>query len=125
MHCTHGKEGSQMTVHQDSRVWQLAPGELVQLAGARGTHLRVTEGTLWVTLERDLRDVVVLPGGSFTIDRGGLTLVEAQGRAKVCVRGAKLDKIHTGETPRTVRARIAAWFCKAIATRRQRPLPYY
>lgn len=52
-----------------TKLWQLAPGELVQLDGARGTKLRVTRGTLWVTLERDLRDIVLEAGDAFTIDR--------------------------------------------------------
>ena len=33
-----------------TKVWDLAPGELVRLDGARGTTLRVTRGTLWITL---------------------------------------------------------------------------
>src|SRR5436309_1252910 len=74
-----------MIANPETKVWQLAPGELVQLDGARGTTLRVTGGTLWITLERDLRDIVVKPGDAFTIDRGGMTLVEAQTSATVCV----------------------------------------
>ena len=68
-----------------TRIWDLEPGELVQLDGARGTTLRVTRGTLWVTLENDLRDVVLSAGDSFMVDRGGLTIVEAQGETTVCV----------------------------------------
>ncbi len=63
-----------------TKVWELASGELVKLDGARGTTLRVTRGTLWLTLERDMRDIVLTAGDAFTIERGGLTLVEAQGR---------------------------------------------
>ncbi len=55
-----------------TKVWDLAPGELVQLDGARGTTLRVTRGTLWITQERDTRDIVLSAGDAFTIDRGGL-----------------------------------------------------
>ena len=54
------------------------PDELVRLDGARGTTLRVTRGTLWITLENDTRDIVLAAGDSYTIDRGGLTLIEAQ-----------------------------------------------
>src|SRR6185295_7774660 len=70
-----------MACHEYTKVWQLSPGQMVQLDGARGTTLQVTRGTLWVTLERDLRDIVIDAGTSFTIDRGGLTLVEAQDHA--------------------------------------------
>ncbi len=71
-----------------TKVWNLAPGELVRLDGARGTTLRVTRGTLWITLENDTRDIVLTAGDSYTIDRGGLTLIEAQDAATVCVLGA-------------------------------------
>jgi hypothetical protein len=58
---------------------------LLKLDGARGTTLRVTRGTLWLTQEHDTRDFVLTAGDVYTIDRGGLTLVEAQNRASVCV----------------------------------------
>jgi hypothetical protein len=68
-----------------TKVWELAPSELVRLDGARGTTLRVTRGTLWITLENDTRDIVLAAGDSYMIDRGGLTLVEAQSASTVCV----------------------------------------
>ena len=76
-----------------TKIWDLAPGELVQLDGARGTTLRVTRGTLWITLEDDVRDVVLVAGDTFTIDRGGLTLVEAQDTATVCVLARHVDEV--------------------------------
>ena len=66
-------------------VWQLAAREHVLLDDAHGTRLRVTRGTLWITLERDPRDVVVTTGDAFTIDRPGRTIVEAQDRSTVRV----------------------------------------
>ena len=68
-----------------TKVWKLAPSELVRMDGARGTTLRVTRGTLWITLEDDTRDVVLTAGDSYLIDRDGLTLVEAQSASTVCV----------------------------------------
>jgi len=38
--------------------------------------------------------VVLTAGDVFTIDRGGLTLVEAQGNATVCVMGRPIDEAH-------------------------------
>ena len=67
-----------------TKVWDLSSGELVRLDGARGTTLRVTRGTLWITLENDTRDIVLTAGDSYTIDRGGLTLIEAQERRQRC-----------------------------------------
>ena len=92
-----------------TKVWDLSAGELVRLDGARGTTLRVTRGALWITLENDTRDVVLTAGDSYTIDRGGLTLIEAQGAASVCVMAHYVDAVrHPAlDTPR--RGRIAAW----------------
>jgi len=75
-----------------TKVWELAPNELVRLDGARGTTLRVTSGGLWITLEKDKRDIVLSAGDSYTIDRGGLTLAEAQGATTVCVLAHHVDE---------------------------------
>ena len=108
-----------------TKVWDLAPGELVQLDGARGTTLRVTRGTLWITLENDMRDVVLAAGDTFTIDRGGLTLVEAQEKSTVCVLARHVDEVRRGARPPLAR-RIAAWLASVGAADSDRRFaPYY
>ena len=92
-----------------TKVWDLAPDELVKLDGARGTTLRVTRGKLWITLENDTRDVVLEAGDVFTIDRGGLTLVEAQGRATVCMMGRPIDEVHVQTRQPAQQERIGHW----------------
>jgi len=77
-----------------TKVWELESGEYVKLDGARGTTLRVTRGTLWLTQERDTRDIVLSAGDVFTIDRGGLTLIEAQRSATVCVLARHMNEVH-------------------------------
>ena len=104
-----------MTCDGYTKVWELAPGEIVKLEGARGTTLRVTRGTLWLTLERDLRDIVLSAGDSFMIDRGGLTLVEAQDTATVCVLARFIDERRAGARHSGVAARIAASFASVGA----------
>jgi hypothetical protein len=108
-----------------TKIWDLAPGELVQLDGARGTTLRVTRGTLWITLEDDVRDVVLAAGDTFTIDRGGLTLVEAQEKATVCVLARHVTELRRrGERP-DLGASIVAWFRSiGAADRDHRYAPY-
>ena len=92
-----------------TKVWELAPNELVKLDGARGTTLRVTRGTLWLTLEHDTRDIVLAAGDSFTIDRGGLTLVEAQGSATVCVMARHVNEVHVRGHRPTLTDRVNRW----------------
>ena len=86
----------------NNRLLNLAKGDLVELADARGTTLRVTRGTLWVTQERDRRDVVLGAGDTWTIERHGLTVGEAQGDAAIVVIGSGLVEA-------TVRSRRARW----------------
>ncbi len=52
-------------------------GALV-LDGADGTIVSVEHGCVWITLERDPRDVVLTAGMRFEIDRGGRTVVVAE-----------------------------------------------
>ena len=107
------------------KVWDLSHGELVQLDGARGTALRVTRGMLWITLENDLRDVVLAPGDTFTVDRDGLTLIEAQERSTVCVMALHAVDLRRGPRP-TLANRVATWFGSVgAADRARRFAPYY
>lgn len=109
-----------------TKIWDLAPGELVQLDGARGTTLRVTRGTLWITLENDVRDVVLAAGDTFTIDRGGLTLVEAQNKATVCVLARHVTELRRRGERRGIAATFARWLGSiGAADRDRRFAPYY
>ncbi|MEP6656132.1 MAG: DUF2917 domain-containing protein, partial [Betaproteobacteria bacterium] len=66
-----------MIARTNPSVWNLAADELIRLDSARGARLHVTQGTLWITLQHDTRDVVLRAGDDFIIDRDGLTLIEA------------------------------------------------
>lgn len=111
-----------MTGANRKRLWNLALRQHVLLDDAQGTTLRVARGTLWITLERDTRDIVIADGESFTIDRSGRTIVEAQDRSIVWV-----------ETPSGFRAlvrgtarRLARWMRSAArAAASRRFAPYY
>ena len=52
--------------------------ETVALPDVRGATLRVLRGTLWITQQDDSQDVVLRGGDTWTVERDGLTLVEAQ-----------------------------------------------
>lgn len=69
----------------------LGARESVPLTDLRGTTLRVTRGTLWITQQNDTQDIVLRAGDNWTIERNGLTLVEAQQDATFCVLGRYLD----------------------------------
>jgi hypothetical protein len=50
-----------------------------------GLMLRVLEGTLWITEERDTTDIVLEAGQSFVVKRRGQTLVSALKNARIAI----------------------------------------
>jgi len=64
---------------------ELTEGSLLRLCNAQGRAIVVFEGRVWITQEDDLRDIVVDSGGSFSVDRPGLTLVQALGPSRLMV----------------------------------------
>jgi len=67
---------------QRGRRAYLRQRESLLLNNAEGTKITVDAGCLWVTMERDPRDVVLLPGMSFEIDRSGRTVIAAEDDAR-------------------------------------------
>ncbi|MFO1397274.1 MAG: DUF2917 domain-containing protein [Burkholderiales bacterium] len=80
-----------MALLKQGTIIDLAVRESVPLTDLRGTTLRVTRGTLWVTQQDDTQDIVLRAGDNWTVERNGLTLVEAQQDATFCVLGRYLE----------------------------------
>jgi len=97
-----------------TKVWALAPDELIGLDGGRGTTLRVTRGALWLTFEHDTRDVVLTVGDTFTIDRGGLTLIQAHGKTTVCVLARHVEELRHFGDRETLVTRLRRWFGELV-----------
>lgn len=61
----------------------------LRMKAARGATLRAVHGTLWVTIDNDLRDIVLDPGESFVVDSNQPLVVMPLGEcATVDVRSA-------------------------------------
>ena len=75
-----------------TKVWDLSPNEFVA-AGRRARHdaARHERHGCGSRSRTTQRDIVLSAGDSYTIDRGGLTLIEAQGAAAVCVLAHHVD----------------------------------
>jgi len=58
---------------------QIAREAPLRLLDARGRHLSVVGGTVWITQQADPRDPVLEAGESFRFDRDGLALVTPLG----------------------------------------------
>jgi len=108
------------------KVLDLGKGDLVELSDACGTTLRVTKGTLWVTQERDKRDIVLRAGDVWTVERQGLTIIEAQGAATVCLVGTVAEFAHSRSRRVRLSTRLKA-FVRSLGDVRfdRRRAPYY
>ena len=53
----------------------LAPGQALRLQDAVGRRVTVLQGSVWITQDRDPRDIVISAGEDFVIERPGLALV--------------------------------------------------
>jgi hypothetical protein len=106
----------------------LASRETVTLPDVRGATLRITRGTVWITQENDTRDTVLRPGDTWTVERNGLTILEAQGDVTLCVVGRRIEALLTGSKSRA--SAPPAWsrardlLAAFLASPRRGPVPY-
>lgn len=56
-----------MLIATDRTRLQLERGQSTRLTGAAQARLASAGGTLWVTIDNDLRDIVLEPGDSFEV----------------------------------------------------------
>jgi hypothetical protein len=106
------------------KVFDLDHGDLVELQDARGTTVRITRGTVWITQEHDTQDIVLRAGDVWTVERQGLTLVEAQGDALVCMVGARANIARSRHRAASLADRVRGWL-ERISDRHGRAVPYY
>ncbi len=55
----------------------MKPKQLLKVRGGVGHTIVCHSGSVWVTQDRDRRDIVLGAGESFALDRSGLALVQA------------------------------------------------
>ena len=103
----------------------LASGDSINLDDARGTTLRVGRGQLWVTQHGDPTDYVLEAGDTWTIERRGRTIVQAQRDALFDVVGpAKWATVRAIARARPLAA-FADWLGRLVRTGRgRRWVPY-
>jgi hypothetical protein len=64
---------------------ELSRGKFVRLTRGAGSTVTAHTGSVWITEEDSVRDVVLRAGQSFTFRRSGLALVEAFSDAALSV----------------------------------------
>lgn len=55
----------------------LHKGEILRLNDAKGHRIEVLDGSVWITIDGDIRDIVIDANQGFSVDRAGATLVSA------------------------------------------------
>jgi len=58
---------------------------MLRFWAGRGVTLRVIEGVVWITQERDTADIVLEVGQSFVLDGDGLALVSALKNSRLTI----------------------------------------
>jgi len=59
----------------------LTRGGVMRIENGRGRRIEVTHGTLWITQDGDIGDVVIQAGEAFRLNRDGTALLTATGRS--------------------------------------------
>jgi Protein of unknown function (DUF2917) len=60
-----------------SHALTLGQGDILRITDSRGLLVQVARGKVWLTEERDRRDIVLGPDQSYRLERRGLALVYA------------------------------------------------
>ena len=63
----------------------LVDNQVLKLDNVAGASIACERGTLWITQHGDGRDLVLAAGKTFTVERGGLTVITAMA-ARTVVR---------------------------------------
>ena len=72
-----------MKLELASAALRLARGQTLKIRDAVGSTICAREGTVWITEENSRKDIVLTPGACFSVDRPGLTLVQAFADASI------------------------------------------
>jgi len=107
------------------KVLELVDGDLVEVHDGHGTTLRVTKGALWITQEHDRRDIVLRAGDVWTVERQGLTLLQAQGATVLCTVGAAALFAQPRSRPVGIGEQLRNWLYGASEQLAKRSVPYY
>lgn len=112
-----------MACFETGTVVTLADREAIALPDIRGATLRVAQGTVWLTEERQPHDVVLRPGDNWVVEHDGKTVVEAQNDAVFCIVGRRGMPLGFRTTPHPDSTGILATLASFFAAP-PRHLPY-
>jgi hypothetical protein len=68
-----------MNARADIPAFEIHPRNPLRLRVSAGRHLSSVAGTAWVTIDGDLRDIILEPGDSHEFDQAAHVMVQAMG----------------------------------------------
>ena len=75
-----------MNLNLERPTLSLDAGQVVALDDAEGSRISARLGTVWVTFEGSIEDVILGPGESIIVARNGRTLVQALRQSFVTIQ---------------------------------------
>jgi hypothetical protein len=105
-----------MACFKDGTIIDLTARENLALPDFRGTTLRVTRGSVWITQQDDTQDIVLRAGDTWVVERNGLTLLEAQENSTLCVVGRQVAASLTRSAPAPTRLAAIGRQARDLAT---------
>lgn len=85
----HHRDGAtsraEMALNPAGETLLLRGTQHMQIHDAAGWTVKALAGSVWITQDGDIRDVVLEAGESLTLDRKGPALLSPLGEAKLCV----------------------------------------
>ena len=119
-----------MACFKNGTIIDLAARESVSLPNMRGTTLRVTRGTVWITQENDTQDIVLRAGDNWVVEKNGLTILEAQEATTLCALGRRLDtwvvpQSAARRAPSSLAGRVRDALATFFTSPRRGAVPYF
>lgn len=68
-----------MNARTDLPFLEIHPRSPLRLRAEAGRHISSVAGTAWITIDGDLRDIILEPGDSYAFERPARVMVQAMG----------------------------------------------
>ena len=95
--------------------------DTVELIDAAGATAALDKGCVWITMDGDRRDIMLGAGESWTVERNGRTLVQAEAPSTLRIAEPAAEQDRTPAWARAVAA-VGGWATRAL---RRDGAPYY
>jgi hypothetical protein len=70
-----------MRIELEAGAVKLSPNQTLKLRDSAGSTVCAVEGSVWITEENQVRDIVLATGSCYRLKHGGLTIVNPLGGA--------------------------------------------